>query len=296
EGRFGKMPVEEMLRILGQTQGGPEVQVLYQTLALRKKEALPFVLEKLRTGSMSEKRMLTKFLGLCAWPEAKGVLLEMASNASEHWLPRQGALYALGALGDAAAGPVALAVLKSDAAGINLQMAAISTISRTGYKEALPALAPFEASENIHLRLFASRARADLGGAMDTPFLLKALQHPDYVARQEASEALWRADGDEVTRALQTVATGDQNEAVRDSAMQSLLRREIAGRTPAEKVEILNRSMEQAGRLTSLWILRTILEEAGASGRGFVEKMTTRNDFLGEHSRAYLVLAMARTE
>src|ERR1041385_6141554 len=48
-GRFGKMPLEELLRALTETQGGPDVQLIYQALALRKQEALPLVKAKLRS-------------------------------------------------------------------------------------------------------------------------------------------------------------------------------------------------------------------------------------------------------
>jgi hypothetical protein len=294
-GRFGKEPIEELVRALGKTQGGPDVQLIFQALALRKVEALPLVKEKLRTGEMWEKRMLTKFLGLCPWPETKEELLAVARNGSEHWLPRQGALYALGALGDPSIGPEVVAILGTPGSGVNLQMAAISTLSRIGYKAGAEAIEPFARSDNIHLRLFAIRAQAELGGTTDKVFLLSALRHEDYVARQEASEALWSAEGQDVTDALGAAAQGDFNEAVRDAASQALLRREIAGRNPAEKAEILEKSIAGAGRLTALWILRTVLDEGGASGRRFVETTAERDDFLGERSRAYLMLAESKS-
>jgi hypothetical protein len=294
-GRFGQMPIEELLSALTETQGGRDVQLIFQALALRKQEALPLVKEKLRTGSMWEKRMLTKFLGLCPWPETKDELLAVVGARNEHWLPRQGALYALGALGESSVGPEVLTILNSPEAGLNLQMAAMSTLSRIGFKDGAAALIPFAQSENVHLRLFAARAQAELGEPVDKAFLLSALKNNDYVARQEASEALWKIPDADVTEALTAIAKNDFNEAVRDAASQSLLRREIAGLSPAEKVAILQRALEGAGRLTALWILRTVLEEAGVAGRSYVETVAAREDFLGERSRAYLVLAEAKS-
>ena len=49
-GRYGKMPIAELLRALANTPGGPDIQLILQALALRKQEALPLVKEKLRTG------------------------------------------------------------------------------------------------------------------------------------------------------------------------------------------------------------------------------------------------------
>jgi hypothetical protein len=294
-GRFGKEPIENLLRALAKTQGGPDVQLIFQVLALRKEEALPLVKEKLRTGDMWDKRMLTKFLGLCPWPETKEELLALARNQSEHWLPRQGALYALGSLGNSSVGPEVVAILGTPGAGVNLQMAALSTLSRIGYRAGAEAIEPFARSDNIHLRLFAIRAQAELGETTDKAFLLSALHHEDYVARQEASEALWKAEGQDVTDALGAAAKGDFHEAVRNAASQALLRRELAGRSPSEKAAILQKSLTSADRLTALWILRTVLDEGGAPGRSFVEATAEREDFLGERSRAYLMLADSKS-
>ena len=241
------------------------------------------------------KRMLTKFLGLCPWPESKEELLALARNRSEHWLPRQGALYALGGLGDPSIGPEVAGILSAPEAGVNLQMAAISTLSRIGYKAGAEVIEPFARSDNIHLRLFAIRAQAEMGETTDKAFLMLALHHEDYVARQEASEALWNSQGQDVTDALGAAAKGDFNEAVREAASQALLRREIAGRSPEEKAAILQKSLTSADRLTALWILRTVLDEGGTSGRSFVEATAEREDFLGERSRAYLMLADSKS-
>jgi HEAT repeat protein len=238
--------------------------------------------------------MLTKFLRLCPWSETRDELLALAQSETEHWLPRQDAVFALGALGDASAGPSVIAVLNSPQATINLQMAAVSTLSRIQSPDAAAVITPFTQAENIHLRLFATRALAELGETVDQGFLLSCLQSDDYVVRQEASETLWRIDGQDVSDALKAVAKGDSNEAVRDAASQALLRRDLTRRSPAEKTEILRRSLESTERLTALWILRTALEEGGIEGRLFVQAVAARDDLLGERSRVYLVLADSR--
>ena len=293
--RYGAAPIADLLRALVETPGGPDIQLIFQILALRKQEALPIVKERLRTGEMWEKHMLTKFLRACPWSETKDELLALTRAETEHWLPRQDALYALGSLGDPSVGPDGVAMLKDPNVEANLRMAAISMLARVGFKDGVAAITPFAQDENIHVRLFATRALAELGAAIDKDFLISALKSEDYVVRQEASETLWKTEGQDVTDALHAVVKSDFNEAVRDAASQALLRREIAGRNPSEKVQILRKSLDSAERLTALWILRTVLEEAANEGRSFIETIAERNDSLGERSRAYLILADSKS-
>jgi len=293
--RYGTAPIEDLLRGLVETPGGPDTQLIYQALAVRKQEALPLVEERLRTGRMWEKHMLTKFLRICPWAETKDELLSLARSVTEHWLPRQGALYALGSLGDASVGPDVASILNAPGVSINLEMAAISCLSRIGFRGGADDITPFTLAENIHLRLFATRALAELGEMVDKEFLLSSVRSDDYVVRQEASETLWRVAGQDITDTLSAVAKSDFNEAVRDAASQALLRREMAERNPNEKLEILRKALGGAERLTALWILRSILDETGTEGRAFVEIIASRDDFLGERSRAYLVLADSKS-
>jgi len=288
---YGTAPIKDVIRALKDTPGGPDIQLLFQVLALRKQEALPLVKEGLQTGEMWEKHILTKFLRLCPWPETKLELLALATAKTEHWLPRQGALYALGSLGDPSIGPEAVAILTAAESRDNLQMAAISTIARVGFRDGASAIGRFLEHDNIHVRLFATRALAELGEPVNKDFLLAALQNADYVVRQEASETLWAVAGQDITEKLQAVAKSDSNEAVRDAAAQSLLRREIQGRNAAEKVAILKSALDGTERLTALWVLRTMLEQGGEEGRAAVSQLTTRDDRLGERARAYLIFS-----
>jgi len=287
---YGTVPIEQVVRALVEAPGGPETQLILQALALRKAEALPLVKARLRAGEFWEQSMLTKFLRMCPWAETKEELFALATTKSEHWLPRQGALYALGSLGDASAGPEAVTILTDPDSRVNLRMAAISTIARVGFKDGSSHIRPFLEDDNIHVRLSATRALAELGDSVvNKEFLLSALQNQDYVVRQEASETLWAVAGQDVTAKLQAVATTDFSEAVRDAAAQSLLRRELQGRNDSERMAVLQSALERAERLTALWILRSMLEQGGEEGRAVVGELTTRGDRLGERARAYLI-------
>ena len=154
-------------------QGGSDVQVVFQALAFRKREALPAVKEMLRSGDTFEKHMVTKFLRLCPWPETKPELLALARETNEQWLPRQGALYALGALGYVSVGSE-LAVIPGEAdCPKGVQLVAIATLARIGYKDGGSAIRPFLEDQDIHVRLFASRALCELGEPVNTDLLFR---------------------------------------------------------------------------------------------------------------------------
>jgi hypothetical protein len=290
---YGNAPIAEVLRALNETPGGPDIQLIFQVLALRKAEALPLVKDRLRTGEMFEKHALTKFLRNCPWPETKPELLALAGAKAEHWLPRQGALYALGALGDASAGPDVSALLREPDCPPGVQLVAIATLARIGYRDAASAVASFAKSDDIHVRLFATRALAEFGEPVDQEFMLAALRSEDYLVRQEACEAFGAAGRADVTDRLHQVATNDANEAVRDSAAQALLRRELHALTPAAKLNVLQRALDGATWRNSLWIVQTLVSQCGPEGRTFVTQLAHRDNPLGERSRAYLVLATA---
>ena len=276
---------------LGAKPGGPEIQSIYQALALRKKEALPVLKEKLRTGQLWEKHRITKFLRLCPWSETKEELVGLAQDPTSHALLRQDAIYTLGALGDRSIGPAMVGLLNSPDTSVNLRMASISTLARIQYTEAVDEITPFTRSDEMHLRLFANRALSEMGAPVDTDFLTQSLRNDDYVTRQEASEAIWTVQGQDITERLKELSQNDPNESVRDGASQALLRRQMSGLSPADKARLLQDALSNAGRLTSLWILRTALDEGGAEGRNLVESLASSDNFIGERSRAYLIFS-----
>ncbi len=288
---FGTAPIREVLQALGEASGGPEVQWLFQALALRKDEALPLVKERLRAGGMYEKHMLTKFLRSCPWPETKPELLALAQARGEDWLPRQGALYALGALGDVSAGPGIVAILQEQACPKGVELVAIAALARIGYREGAEAIRPRTEDPDLHVRLFAARALAELGEPVNRDFLLSALQNEDYLIRQEACEALGAAGDEGITGNLQSVARSDPHEAVRDAAAQALLQREIRGLTPSQKLALLGRNLQGAEHRNALWMVQTILAQCGTEGRTFVASLASENSRLGERALALLTLS-----
>ena len=288
---YGTAPVGDLLRALAETGGGDEAQSIFQAMALRKAALLPAVKERLRTGTKYEKYMLTKFLRYCPWPETLPELMALASGATQHWLPRQGALHALGALGDKSAGPAVAEILRQPKCSTGVQLAVIAALARMQYREAADVIRPFTQSADIHQRLYAARALAEFGEPVDEAFLLASLENKDYVVRQEACGALGAAG---VTGKLGLVAVNDSHEAVRAAAAQAVLEHGMRGQPVAAKVEILRDALPDADRLTTTWIVRSMLAQGGDAGRAFVEELATHDDRLGERSRAYLILAAGR--
>ncbi len=289
--RYGTAPIRDVLRELSEATGGPEVQLIFQALALRKNEALPVVRERLRAGAMYEKHLLTKFLRLCPWPETRPELLALAGESGAQWLPRQGALYALGALGDVSVGPEVVAILRDPACPEGVKLVSIAALARIGYREGAAAIRPYTEGPDLHLRLFAWRALAELGEPVNRDFLFSALQNEEHLIRQEACEALAAAGGAGISGRLQAMAKNDPHEAVRDAAAQALLQQEIRDLAPAQKLALLGRKLEGAERHNALWIVQTILAQCGKEGRAFVGTLASGNSRLGERASALLILS-----
>jgi HEAT repeat protein len=284
--------VTNLVSALAQVRGGPEVQVMFQSLALRKAEALSTVKERLRTGTGYERFVLTKFLQSCPWPEALPELVALAGDATRHWLPRQGALYALAALGDRAAGPAVAAILHEPDCPPGVQLVAIAALARMDYREAAETIRGYTQKDDVHLRLFATRALAEWGEPVDQALLTAALQSNDYIARQEACEVL--AVTPDSAERLKRIARDDPHEAVRDAANRALLVRQLRGQTADAKAAALRAALPGTEPLTAAWIVRTMLAQGGPAGRAAVEELATHNDRLGERSRAYLILASGK--
>ncbi len=288
---WGVAPATNLVRALTQVRGGAEAQLAFQSLALRKAEALPVVRAHLRHGEMFEKFILTKFLRYCPWPETRPELVALARDTSQSWMPRQGALYALAALGDQTAGPAIALILHEPNCPTGVRLAAIAALARINYRKAADDIRPYTQVDDIHLRLFAMRALAEFGESVDNAFLTTALRSPDYIVRQEACGALGAVG---LTGPLPAIADRDPHEAVRDAAAQALLAAGLRGQLPTVKVASLRDALPRADRHTATWIVRTMLEQGGSDGRAFVEELATHADYLGERSRVYLIWETAR--
>ena len=231
--------IEDIMEAFVSTPGGPELAQLYQTLVTRKDEALPHIRENLRSGDMWDKHMMTKLLCFSPSVEAYPELLSLALAGDEHWLPRQGALYALGALGNPAAGAEVVMLLADPNCPPGVQTVAIATLARLGYRQATDAILPFADHEDVHLQLFAMRALAEFGEPVDYNLLLAYLEDTDYVVRQEACGALAAIETEDVDDLLEDLANTDGNEAVRTAARIALLERKVKGQSPQDKLSTL---------------------------------------------------------
>ena len=289
-GPYGKTPIQDVVKALSDIPGGPELQLVYQTLAVRKAEALSLVKEKLKTGNWFEKHMMTKLLSYSPWPETYQELLDLMKSKKDHWLGRQGALYALGAMGKTEAGPDIAALLKEPDCPSGVQLVAIFTLARIGYQDGADSIRPYLKSKDIHLQLFASYALAEMGQPVDREILISSLDNQDYLIRKEACRALGPLKGDDITEVLNKMAKYDKNEAVRIEASQALIQRNMEGVNTSEKLFIMEKALETADRFTAVWLIQKIMDECGTEGLVFVQELAKRDDGIGERARAFLIM------
>ncbi len=170
-----------------------------------------------------------------------------------------------------------------------VQQVAISTLARIGYQNASSAIGLFTEHENVSIRLFAYRALAQFGKPVDIQFLFFSLKSQNFVVRQDACRALAAVEGEDAEPVLKSVAERDNNESVRSAAQIGLLERSIRKRPAAEKLEILKTALGNAERRTETWIIRTIVEECGPAGRGYIRGLARRDDRIGERAASFLI-------
>ncbi len=293
-GTYGRMPIQDLLAAYRDTPGGREIQEIMKAIVVRKEEALPLILEQFRSGTTWEKTVATKLLSASPWPEAYEGLLRMAQSKDQRAMVRQGALFALGALGKVEAGESIVEILQEPGLSPAIQLPAISALGRMGYGEGADVLKGFTTNGTGQVRVFAWRALSELGEPVDRDYLVEQLDDKDYAVREDACGALALVEGDEVEKRLRRMAEQDENQAVRQGAHQALIRRGMRGRTDSENVALLREELSKAEWHTQPWIVRTLLDECGAEGRVAVEAMAVKEDRLGVQAGTYLIWNAAR--
>ena len=286
---YGQMPIQDLLVVFRETPGGRDIQEIMTALIVRKAEALPYLREILRSGTLWEKKIATELLSASPWPETYEELLQLAQAQGEHYLARQGALFALGALGKPEAGAAIVAILQEPDLPPTVQLPAISALGRIGYLDAVDPLRAFTTNDVVQVRIFAWRSLQELGQPADREYLLSLLDGPDYAVREDACGALALVDGDDVERRLRQVAEKDEHQAVRQGAHQALIRRALPGLSDSEKWALLRAEMDRAEFHTQTWIIRTMLEECGSEGRAGVAALAREDNRLGERAATYLL-------
>ena len=291
DGPYGRMPIEELVQHVPKTQGY-SLERAYLALALRKEEALPVVLETLRAGPPQEQRAMTKVLRYLGWSEAVPALIEVATSDTGHPLARTGSLYALGAIGDQAAGPALVRALQNAQRSLTEKGVTIAALARLGFRDAIPHIRPLTTHANIHLRLFALRAMAELGEDCDTKILVQALNHNDYLVRQEACAALGAVGRQATIAKLNEVADTDHHSSVRREAQIAILRITISKQPLAQRVNLLEQALvHKDGRIAS-WAISTLATRCGDQGRAVLREQAKQNSRIGHKSSVSLLMSL----
>jgi hypothetical protein len=289
-GPYGEMTIEEVLQAFRNIPGGPEIQEILRVLAVRKKEALPLIKERLRNGDWFEQHLLTKFLRYSPWPETIEELIELAQSTEAHWLAREGALYALGALANSDAGPAVVSLLNDPNSPPSVRLVSLATLGRIGYANAVLDIKSFLEHEELQFRIFANYALSELNAEYDIDFIIKALNHENRFVREEACNIIWREPNKYIEDKLYELKEKDAYAAVRASAERALVRREIQDLDDLEKLNILLLKLnEDTDKFTKVYILETILKECGSEGRHTLKILSTRDDYIGDRSKTLLL-------
>ena len=207
--------MRDLVETLASMTSGRKLQQVMQQIVLRKVEALPLVLEKLHDGTWFEKHMMTKLLRCGPWPEAHLELLHAACSEEEHWLVREGALYALAELANKADGTVLYGILTDPDTPLSVRRVAVATLARIGYTEAAKEFWSLTNDADMRMRVFANRALVELGMKGDIAFLLSALNDDNAIVREEACGALALAPGSNIAEKLAVMEEKDSNEVWR---------------------------------------------------------------------------------
>lgn len=291
DSEYGKMPVNDLISALIEATG-PDRQLIYQTLVIRKKEALPVIKERLRNGGTYEKYTLTKFLSVAAWEETKEEMLMLAASSKENWNVRKQAVFALGGLGDITVGPaIAQLLIGQNNIPTGFQGACISTLARIGYRDAYSIIEPYTRSEDPLVAIWAGRSLVELGLLQDYTIFLKYLNSEDYVVRQEACAALHAFNDETTLNILEKISRTDPNEAVRIAAKRTLIEIKIRNSMAQEKINVLEEELKKASKYEINWLLQALWSNCGAEGKKSVLRLAANNDSIGLYARRLLVFS-----
>ncbi len=298
KGPHGTAPARDLVADFIATEGG-RLQGLYVSLALRKHETLPVLLETLDNGAPAEKRKVTKLLRRTRWPEAVPKLLEIASSDTEHPLSRIGALYALGAIGERSAAANIAPLLDRLDRGPTEKRILIATLGRLKHIEAASSIEEYLDHEDALVRIFTAAALAEMGQDVDVGILSDVLRHDDYVVRQEACGALGALSGPDVDALLTDMSRTDPHSSVRRTAKIALRRIQISAMPHQEKAQFLRRLVSDSDKKVRAWALRTLAWECGDEGIAVLGELAAEPPPGGKRSAIELLMlsgAQTRTE
>jgi HEAT repeat protein len=275
EGPHGKRDIREVVDDFASAEGS-RLEELYPVLAVRKQEAVPTVLEKLKTGTVAEKRKMTKLLRQTRWPEAVPKLLEMATSDKEHEISRIGALYSLGAIGNRAIAARIAEQLDKAGRSTTENRVIISTLARLKYKPAIQKIEKYVDANDPLLRIFAARAIAELDDRTHTDMIAvldPLLGSDDYLVRREACSALGSCNTAADRSLLGAIASSDPDSSVREEAGLAILRIDIRNASNAERIGLLEQATKGKNEHIRLWVISELVSEEGPEGKRIIEKI-----------------------
>jgi HEAT repeat protein len=276
-GPFGKMPIADLLEKM-LTDDSPRITAIYAAMVARKAEALSPMLEKLRTGPVSDKMKVTKLLRFAGWPEAVPDLLKVAVSPDQPELARTGALYALGGIGDPSVGSALIPLLDKRERSNTEKRVLMATLARLGARDAVSAIRQQLHSEQLLVRIYAAKSLVELTGKPDADlvdvFREGLKDEGKWLIRKESCAGLGACGGEEARELLNWRSAHDKDDAVREEAQIALIKIDMSDKSSAVRAKFLEELAMTTRDRIQQWTFQALTSGCGDEGRKALRRIS----------------------
>jgi len=250
---IGKLDIPDMGAVLLPLLATPDLRirrtVLIALRRLRTEEAVPRMVDMLQAylaaPSQRDLPVVKTLVVALGDLQSKAAIPILADVVRGYVGARSLAAGAMGQIGGTEGGPVLLEALSDKS--INLQLAALKSLGRIKYREAVPAVREFLTSPDPRLRRVAALTAGNLGDASAVPLLLSMVHNDSSpLVRPAAVEALGLL-GDKRLIPQLLPLVDDANAYLRAALAYTLS--SLDGNTPAVQLALKKLSQDQVGHV-----------------------------------------------
>ena len=286
DGPAAREPVEDVFARLHGTSAPPAARRLYLTLFLRKDQALPLMVARLRSGTTEEKAEVISLLArYFLWREPAPLVAAVGEDPGEPAKLRLRAFYAAHCLGRRV--PTSAVVAMLDGARDPLvRELALELLGALGDREAVSACRRFVGDGSPRVRLKAAAALGRLGDPSGMGAAVAGLQHEDWAVRKMAAEALGAIGSEDALIRLRARLAVETDPSVRVALARGLHEAELRTLGEAEQMaylEALVGADEWAGR----WALERLFREHRSAALPALRRLALRRDRRGHAAAVY---------
>jgi hypothetical protein len=289
EGSLGKRSVDEIFTTYVKATNPSHRQELVLTMALRKDEFLPHILEKLRAGSEGEKIRIIKLVESTLWNETVPIFINILKNPSESEIVRTGAAYILGKLGDPRAAPALRDALES-AISTDEKRAALIGLAFLSDRDSVNVLLPFLMDRDKLVAIYAAMALGELGYREGLKAAMDGTHDEDWKVRKEAIYALGSIGGKEAIERLEDLSETENLAGLKAEAKVALHRIKIKDLSTQETLSYLEKRLEDGNRETRMWAIKKLSKESGKEGLLVLKRKAQGKSEIGRLTAFYYLL------